>query len=1168
MRKSNKIIALILSVVMLVSVMPIDLFADEVLPDNGEAIQTTIDGAEAESSVDNSGLITEDSVNNAENGDGQTESEGEKTAETVTSSEINSETASVTADGETETTSDLPADSASSGDEQQNVSEGEKTGDAAANEQSSDANNGEKNSDSESVSTDSASSGDEQQSVSEGEKNDDTAANEQSSDENKGESETGSESVPADAAKSGDEQQSVSDGEENSEKNSGDAESSQTETGNENQQETPSDSENGGEKTEVEIKETQSLAAAGEPTRDSSDWSAIAEFIGDAGATSAQWSASGSTANAIAAKAFFMQIISSNTTGTDQNKDFVLTGSNLDTVVFPAFVVDGEEQLNTPVKILTDSHGIDYYATMNRTSDSITINFKAGSMPDGQSAVTPALLQVNFKPHSNGGSISINSADAPSGAVTTVNETVKNPTLNTTNSTSTDFYQWLADKSDNGYVNMTLTSTPTTNSSSDYAIPYLEGATVTQTVTFNRFALTAEPTITGIPSGAVIAYQRNSDNNIIGYTVTYEKTADGSAEISLPAIKSTLRIERNKMVPSSTGLSTNQGISVNSTITGTPVNSDTPLDTVTGTVATRQALVYADVDWTIDGVDGSNPRTNKTKTNSDVANGSNVTQYNISTTFTSVGNSAVFVYQGEGPTRSSTTAQVHSSYYDAFDHEITSLRITNKTTGEVVVADLADAYARGMIDQVDGKYVLKRSGSGTTTQSYMPILPLHDTEGNNSWISGEFDLDIGIKTTVKLDENNRASIPSGTNTSVRFFVAPGTTASDYQLPAATDPSPRNGAAGIVDSLYVDLVNTEAEFEISKTGRFDKDTSQITYNVTLNNSSREAHSGEFTDFWPPRVQLKTISGVANTIITLSFEDGTTQTITQTAGTYTYTGTKAVTMIRVQGFTVPAATYSSETSETPTAKGAKSFTLIGSAKDNTPFTVTNRAGTPHGTDGTMTYARRRMVIADCITKNVFSDEACTDPIEGVETVDKEQYVYFKVVVKNTSTNDAGEPQTLPFKLFDSSEPGMTLISATYNGTNIPFDNPDDDTDDGIKTFAPEPNDPSAVSLSNRNYQYPVVSIEGAHSGVWVMKYQIDENTTATELLNTAYVEVYLDDDDEPYAAFRSQTAEASVTLGANRSADISIDKRVSNYVYHDGSLTTAVISQNNPNFIHAA
>ena len=394
--------------------------------------------------------------------------------------------------------------------------------------------------------------------------------------------------------------------------------------------------------------------------------------------------------------------------------------------------------------------------------------------------------------------------------------------------------------------------------------------------------------------------------------------------------------------------------------------------------------------------------------------------------------------------------------------------------GNIICPDLETAYQRGMIDKdSDGNYRMKYYP--TNKQYYITVM----NEDGSLWWQDTYTLDIRLKSEVKLDEDYVADLPSGTNSTVRFFYAYGSSSTDPQYMFPNDNSPVYSVAGVVDSLYIDVINTEAELEVLKTGSYDNGTNEVTYNAAVFNSSPSTVTGEIIDNWPVSLKLKRLTGVANTRITLSYTDGTSEIIDQTSSTYTYSGTKTVNKIVISGFTLPAATV--DENDVVVTKGTKNIKIIGETTEETPFTVGNTISDSSNHSS----SSERLVLADCLTKKVYSDAGCTDPIEGVETVAKGQTVYFKIQLKNSSRMADGTWEALPFNIIDCAQEGMTLVSATYNGTEI-----------DISELETIPYDPTATSYVTVNKVFPQVVIPGNDTGTWILAFEVDENCDSAQ------------------------------------------------------------------------
>ena len=454
-----------------------------------------------------------------------------------------------------------------------------------------------------------------------------------------------------------------------------------------------------------------------------SDWNATAHFTPDTQSSSSQWTQSGTSAQSLAGRTFFMEVRVTNNSGSAQTKEFVLTGNNLDNLSFSHFNQD-----DTNVLIFTDDEGVAYTGSLSRVKDStgkttsLKVTINAGANPEGTARVQQLRLPVSFKSHSFGGSVSINANDVTGSGVSSVSEMVTDPTLTTTNAiaTSSTFYQWLEDKSSTGSITATATTKQTTNSSSSVAIPYLDSVTVKQTVTFNRFSLTSDPAVTfsetpGANDTRTITYTHDASGNCTGYVVTYTRTrAEGqTGELTMPVITSKAVIKKSDFTPGTSIVSNTQAIYVDSTVEGIPAGGteDDKFGPKSGAQVTKAATRWASVSWTIAGVtdDQGNttqdPPRNTTQTNLTPGT-TNVTNYNITTKATGCGNSLFFIMQGEGPTPSSGN-KVSSTYAQHFDNELTSFKVTDEK-GNVVCADLATAYARGWVEKdSDGKYRMK-----------------------------------------------------------------------------------------------------------------------------------------------------------------------------------------------------------------------------------------------------------------------------------------------------------------------------------------------------------------------------------------------------------------------------------------------------------------------------
>ena len=65
-----------------------------------------------------------------------------------------------------------------------------------------------------------------------------------------------------------------------------------------------------------------------------SDWSAVAYFTADSSSNESQWIQSGTEAASLAGRTFFMEVRVTNNTDSAQSKEFILTGNNLDNLIF------------------------------------------------------------------------------------------------------------------------------------------------------------------------------------------------------------------------------------------------------------------------------------------------------------------------------------------------------------------------------------------------------------------------------------------------------------------------------------------------------------------------------------------------------------------------------------------------------------------------------------------------------------------------------------------------------------------------------------------------------------------------------------------------------------------------------------------------------------------
>lgn len=96
------------------------------------------------------------------------------------------------------------------------------------------------------------------------------------------------------------------------------------------------------------------------------DWYATAKFVADSNAPASQWEESGTSAQALAASIFFMEVHFFNNSAQPQSKTFVLTGDNLDTVEFDKL------KLDQPEVLLFTNNGVDYFGSLTKTTDPAT----------------------------------------------------------------------------------------------------------------------------------------------------------------------------------------------------------------------------------------------------------------------------------------------------------------------------------------------------------------------------------------------------------------------------------------------------------------------------------------------------------------------------------------------------------------------------------------------------------------------------------------------------------------------------------------------------------------------------------------------------------------------------------------------------------------------------
>ena len=129
------------------------------------------------------------------------------------------------------------------------------------------------------------------------------------------------------------------------------------------------------------------------------DWSVSAMFKPDSQATPDTWSQSGTSAEALAGRTFFIDMLVTNNSGQAQSKTFTLTGENLETFVISNFNgTDGNPVYDTQILLFTatpeDQDPIHYYGTLSKTEDSngkitsLSIKIDADANPANSASAT------------------------------------------------------------------------------------------------------------------------------------------------------------------------------------------------------------------------------------------------------------------------------------------------------------------------------------------------------------------------------------------------------------------------------------------------------------------------------------------------------------------------------------------------------------------------------------------------------------------------------------------------------------------------------------------------------------------------------------------------------------------------------------------------------------